>query len=134
MTTSKDVARGTVGEYQWGFHDEEQPLFMAEKGLNEAVIRGMSEMKGEPEWMLEYRLDAYRQFLQLQRGHPQKGRSLIERGIAQPSIVPLQCIHHIHCRFPGMVMRLFDPLINVLSQFIGNHPKSPVRIRHYIVH
>jgi Fe-S cluster assembly protein SufB len=65
MTTSKDIARGAVGEYQWGFHDEEQPLFMAEKGLNEDVIRGMSQMKGEPEWMLEARLDAYRQFLEL---------------------------------------------------------------------
>jgi len=50
---SKDIARGAVGEYQWGFHDDEKPLFMAEKGLNEDVIRGMSGMKGEPEWMLE---------------------------------------------------------------------------------
>jgi Fe-S cluster assembly protein SufB len=63
MTTSKDIARGAVGEYQWGFHDEEKPLFMAEKGLNEEVIRGMSAMKGEPEWMLEFRLEAYQEFL-----------------------------------------------------------------------
>jgi Fe-S cluster assembly protein SufB len=65
ITAERERARGTVGEYQWGFHDEEQPLFMAEKGLNEDVIRGMSQMKGEPEWMLEYRLDAYRRFLEL---------------------------------------------------------------------
>ncbi len=65
MTTVNPSARDTVGEYQWGFHDDEKPLFMAEKGLNEDVIRGMSEMKGEPEWMLEYRLDAYRQFLEM---------------------------------------------------------------------
>jgi Fe-S cluster assembly protein SufB len=65
MTTSKETARDAVGEYQWGFHDDEKPLFMAEKGLNEDVIRGMSGMKGEPEWMLEYRLDAYRQFLEI---------------------------------------------------------------------
>ena len=58
-------ARGAVGEYQWGFHDDEQPLFMAEKGLNEDVIRGMSKMKDEPKWMLDYRLDAYRRFLEL---------------------------------------------------------------------
>ena len=58
-------ARGAVGEYQWGFHDDEQPLFMAEKGLNEDVIRGMSKMKDEPQWMLDYRLDAYRRFLEL---------------------------------------------------------------------
>ena len=30
----QDIARETVGEYQWGFHDDEQPLFMAENGLS----------------------------------------------------------------------------------------------------
>ena len=63
MTTSKDVARDAVGEYQWGFHDEEKPLFIADRGLNENVIREMSAMKNEPKWMLDYRLDAYRSFL-----------------------------------------------------------------------
>ena len=63
--TSKEIARDAVGEYQWGFHDDEKPLFIAEKGLNEDVIRGMSGMKNEPAWMLEYRLDAYRQFLEI---------------------------------------------------------------------
>ncbi|MEZ4504148.1 MAG: Fe-S cluster assembly protein SufB [Dehalococcoidia bacterium] len=62
MTTVNPNARDAVGEYKWGFHDDVQPLFIAEKGLNEDVIRGMSKMKGEPEWMLEYRLDALRTF------------------------------------------------------------------------
>ena len=65
MTTVNPSARDAVGEYKWGFHDDEKPLFIAEKGLNEEVIRGMSAMKGEPEWMLENRLDAYRTFLEL---------------------------------------------------------------------
>ena len=61
MTTQpKDL----VGDYQWGFHDDEQPLFIAEKGLNEEKIRQMSAMKGEPEWMLEQRLEAYQSFLE----------------------------------------------------------------------
>ena len=63
MTTSKDIARDAVGEYQWGFHDEEEPLFIADKGLNENLIREISAMKNEPKWMLDYRLDAYQQFL-----------------------------------------------------------------------
>jgi len=63
MTTVNPSARDAVGEYKWGFHDDEKPLFIAEKGLNEEVIRGMSAMKGEPAWMLENRLDAYQQFL-----------------------------------------------------------------------
>ena len=65
VSAEQERARGAVGEYQWGFHDDEQPLFIAEKGLNEDVIRGMSGMKGEPAWMLEYRLDAYQRFLEL---------------------------------------------------------------------
>jgi Fe-S cluster assembly protein SufB len=64
MTTNTQ-ARDAVGEYKWGFHDEEKPLFMAEKGLNEEMIRAMSKMKGEPEWMLEQRLEALATFREL---------------------------------------------------------------------
>jgi Fe-S cluster assembly protein SufB len=63
MTTTKPES--LVGDYQWGFHDDEKPLFMAEKGLDETKLRQISAMKNEPEWMLEQRLDAYRQFLEL---------------------------------------------------------------------
>ena len=74
MTTTQP--ENLVGEYQWGFHDDEQPLFIAEKGLNEEKIRQMSAMKGEPEWMLEQRLEAYQQFLALENpkwaGSPEK--------------------------------------------------------------
>jgi len=65
MTTINPNVRDTVGEYKWGFHDDEKPLFIAEKGLNEDIVRTISKMKDEPEWMLEYRLDALRQFRQL---------------------------------------------------------------------
>ncbi|MBM4414809.1 MAG: Fe-S cluster assembly protein SufB [Chloroflexi bacterium] len=60
--TSNVSAQTAVGEYKWGFHDEEAPLFIAEKGLNEDVVRAISRMKREPEWMLELRLDALRTF------------------------------------------------------------------------
>ena len=53
---------GVVGDYEWGFHDDVQPLYMAEKGLNEELIRDMSAQKDEPEWMLDFRLDALRTF------------------------------------------------------------------------
>ena len=62
MTTVNPKARSTVGEYKWGFHDDEQPLFIAEKGLSEDLIRGMSKMKNEPAWMLEQRLEALQTF------------------------------------------------------------------------
>ena len=63
MTTVNPKAREAVGEYKWGFHDDTQPLFMAEKGLDEDKLRAISKIKNEPEWMLEYRLEAFRTFL-----------------------------------------------------------------------
>lgn len=38
-------------------------VFKPEKGLNEDIIRRMSEIKEEPEWMLDFRLKAYKRFL-----------------------------------------------------------------------
>jgi Fe-S cluster assembly protein SufB len=62
MTTVNPNARAAVGEYKWGFHDDEKPLFIADKGLNAEMITAMSTMKGEPAWMLENRLDALETF------------------------------------------------------------------------
>lgn len=48
---------------KYGFADTEDYVFKAEKGLDADMIRHMSKMKNEPEWMLEYRLKAYEHFL-----------------------------------------------------------------------
>jgi Fe-S cluster assembly protein SufB len=49
-------------EYKWGFTtDIESETF--KKGLNEEVIKLLSHKKNEPEWLLEYRLKAYRYWL-----------------------------------------------------------------------
>jgi Fe-S cluster assembly protein SufB len=48
-----------IGEYQFGFHDTEQPVFKSERGLTRDGVKQISDMKGEPEWMLEYRLKAF---------------------------------------------------------------------------
>src|SRR5690606_35509894 len=51
-------------DYKWGFvTDIESETF--EPGLNEDVIKALSAIKGEPEWMLEFRLKAYRHLLTL---------------------------------------------------------------------
>ncbi|MDY6147573.1 MAG: Fe-S cluster assembly protein SufB [Porphyromonas sp.] len=52
----------TRSEYKYGFvtdiHTE-----TIEKGLSEQTVRLISEKKGEPEWLLEFRLQAYRHWL-----------------------------------------------------------------------
>ena len=52
----------TSSEYKYGFHDNfEADEFPA--GLSESVVRQISAKKNEPEWMLEYRLNAYTAWL-----------------------------------------------------------------------
>lgn len=50
-------------DYQYGFHDEVDTLYDTGKGLTEAIVRDISRRKNEPEWMLNYRLEAYEHFI-----------------------------------------------------------------------
>ena len=52
-------------EYAYGFKDEDVSIFNTGIGLNEDVVREISKSKGEPEWMLEFRLKAYRAFTKM---------------------------------------------------------------------
>ena len=45
-------------EYQYGFESNISQEFIP-KGLNEDIIRLISSKKGEPEWLLEFRLKAF---------------------------------------------------------------------------
>ncbi len=47
---------------KYGFHDADQFVFKARKGLDRDVVAGISRMKGEPAWMLDFRLKAYETF------------------------------------------------------------------------
>ena len=62
--TETEVVKGIGGDYaeKYGFHDPEQYVFKAERGLTEEVVRQISAHKNEPEWMLEYRLKALEYF------------------------------------------------------------------------
>ena len=54
----------TNNEYKYGFVTNIE-THTIEKGLNEDVIRYISKMKNEPEWLTQYRLDAYRKWLNM---------------------------------------------------------------------
>jgi len=47
---------------KYDFHTPEHYAFRSKKGLDEDVIRQISKMKGEPQWMLEKRLEGYKYF------------------------------------------------------------------------
>jgi len=60
--TVDQVKEIEVDQYKYGFVTDIE-MDMAPKGLNEEIIGFISARKNEPEWMLEWRLDAYRRWL-----------------------------------------------------------------------
>jgi Fe-S cluster assembly protein SufB len=52
-----------IGEYKFGFHDPENYVFKSQRGLSREVVENISHMKGEPQWMLDFRLKALDHFL-----------------------------------------------------------------------
>jgi Fe-S cluster assembly protein SufB len=59
MATPADVnALEGLERYKYGFSDPDVAVFRSRKGLDEDVVRQISRMKEEPEWMLEFRLKA----------------------------------------------------------------------------
>ncbi len=55
-------------EYRWGFVTDVE-ADSAPPGLSEEIVRFISHKKGEPEWMLEWRLKAYRHWLTMTEPH-----------------------------------------------------------------
>ncbi len=63
---NKDVLEEvTTGEYKYGFVTDIESD-QAAKGLTEDTVRFISKKKNEPEWLLEFRLKAYRHWLTLE--------------------------------------------------------------------
>lgn len=56
------------GRYKEGFFTQLQTDELA-KGINEEVVRAISAKRNEPAWMLEFRLEAYRAWLQMEEPH-----------------------------------------------------------------
>jgi Fe-S cluster assembly protein SufB len=62
--TVEQVRRIDVDQYKYGFETNIESE-KAPKGLNEDTIRFISAKKAEPEWMLEWRLGAYKRWLSM---------------------------------------------------------------------
>lgn len=69
LSSSQDKENIEIGktlsqEYQHGFVTKIETEALP-KGLNEDTVRQISELKGEPDWMLKFRLDAYQKWTQM---------------------------------------------------------------------
>ncbi len=72
--TQEHILAQLKDDYKYGFHDPETSVYKAEPGINESVVRTISSMKNEPEWMLKMRLEALRVFFE--KPLPQWGGNL----------------------------------------------------------
>jgi Fe-S cluster assembly protein SufB len=66
LSAEESQLSGVRGSYEekYGFHDSESKYaFKSQKGLNADIVRQISAMKNEPQWMTDYRLKAYEIFL-----------------------------------------------------------------------
>ncbi|MDE5806546.1 MAG: hypothetical protein K2H76_00380 [Muribaculaceae bacterium] len=64
----RTIEEATGSEYKYGFTSDIDTDIVP-PGLNEDVIRFISEKKGEPEWLLQFRLDAFRYWQTLTPPH-----------------------------------------------------------------
>ncbi len=51
-----------IEQYKYGFSDPEDYVFKSKKGLNKEIVEEISRMKGEPDWMRDFRLKALEYF------------------------------------------------------------------------
>lgn len=59
-TDAREIIEGAAGsDYKYGFTSDIETEIVP-PGLNEETVRLISRLKGEPEWLLNFRLDAYR--------------------------------------------------------------------------
>jgi len=67
-TETTEIENLANREYKWGFVTDIEAE-SAPPGLNEDIVRFISHKKGEPQWMLDWRLKAYRHWLTLEEPH-----------------------------------------------------------------
>ena len=53
-----------IGEYKYGFAERDISVYRVKRGLTPEVVKEISRIKGEPQWMLEFRLKALEIFYQ----------------------------------------------------------------------
>ncbi|MEI6791621.1 MAG: Fe-S cluster assembly protein SufB [Actinomycetes bacterium] len=65
LTSEEEGLKDLNSDYteRYGFHDAENYLFKAPKGLTRELVEKISEFKNEPQWMREFRLKSLDHFL-----------------------------------------------------------------------
>ncbi len=64
---NKDIKDVISDEYEYDFKTDAKVLYSTGKGLSKEVVTNISLSKGEPSWMLEFRLKALDQFMKMEQ-------------------------------------------------------------------
>ncbi|WP_440896191.1 Fe-S cluster assembly protein SufB [Amphibacillus sp. Q70] len=99
-----------VGEYKYGFHDKDVSIFRTEKGLTKKVVEEISNLKEEPQWMLDYRLKALEHFYS--KPMPQWGGDLSDLDFDEITyyVKPSEKSERSWDEVPEEIKRTFDKL------------------------
>lgn len=62
LGSDEEIISSISTQYDYGWHDSDEAGQKARRGLDEEVVRHISEVKGEPQWMLDIRLKALKTF------------------------------------------------------------------------
>jgi len=60
---TKQEINNIIGDYKYGFKTETKSVMDTGKGLSLDIVKEISKVKGEPEWMLDFRIKSYEAFL-----------------------------------------------------------------------
>ena len=62
LGATQDEHIEALSTYQWGWHDDDAAGKVARRGLNDDVVKNISGLKSEPQWMLDLRLKGLKLF------------------------------------------------------------------------
>ena len=54
-----------IEDYQYGFADKDTSVYKTKQGLTKDIVLQISKIKGEPDWMRDFRLKAYDTFIKM---------------------------------------------------------------------
>ena len=127
--TSTDLGLD-LSKYKLGWSDEEDYVFKPKKGLSKDIVEEMSWMKGEPDWMRQYRLKSLEHFEKrggwIDRGWQRDPQEYLHAGNIWTTCEPEEPI------LPGVIDVLGDDFIMFASDYPhwdGEWPESTKHLR-----
>lgn len=97
-------------DYKYGFKNEDVSIANTGKGLSEEIVKEISKLKNEPEWMLEFRLKAYELFKKLPLPKYGPDLSQLDFNSFTYFIRPSEKVENSWDKVPDKIKETFDKL------------------------